>query len=304
MEYFLQQTVNGLTLGSIYGLIALGYTMVYGIVGMINFAHGEIYMIGAFISLVAFAALGFLGITWLPAAFVLVLLIAVAFTCAYGWTLERLAYRPLRNSFRLAPLISAIGASIFLQSYVQILQGARTRSLPSLLEGGFTPLHALGLDVTVSKMQLLIICMTMLLMAGVFMLVNRTRFGRAQRAVQQDKMMASRLGIRVDHVISMTFVLGAALAAAAGLLVTMYYGSVDFFIGFLAGLKAFTAAVLGGIGSVPGAILGGMLIGLIEVYWGGYVSGTYKDVSVFMALILVLLFLPTGLLGSPDSEKV
>lgn len=142
MEYFLQQTVNGLTLGSIYGLIALGYTMVYGIVGMINFAHGEIYMIGAFISLVAFAALGFLGITWLPAAFVLVLLIAVAFTCAYGWTLERLAYRPLRNSFRLAPLISAIGASIFLQSYVQILQGARTRSPPSLLEGGFTAARA------------------------------------------------------------------------------------------------------------------------------------------------------------------
>lgn len=304
MAYFLQQTVNGLTLGSIYGLIALGYTMVYGIIGMINFAHGEIYMIGAFVSLMAFAALGLIGITWAPLAIVLVLIIAILFTAAFGWAVERIAYRPLRGSFHLAPLISAIGMSIFLQNYVQLLQGARLRSLPALISGGFTLFQDGDFEVRISTIQIAIVLLTCVLMAGLTFLIENTRLGRSQRACEQDMGMAAMMGINVDRTISLTFVIGAALAAGAGLMVTLYYGSVDFFIGFLAGVKAFTAAVLGGIGSIPGAMLGGILIGLVEAYWGGYVSGAYKDVSVFAVLVLVLTVMPTGLLGKPHIQKV
>ena len=304
MAYFLQQTINGLTLGSIYGLIALGYTMVYGIVGMINFAHGEIYMIGAFVSLIAFAVLGLFGITWAPLAIVLVLLIAIVFTGAFGWAVERIAYRPLRGSFHLAPLISAIGMSIFLQNYVQLLQGARLRTLPALVSGGVTLFRENDFEVRISTIQIAIILLASLLMAALTFLIEHTRLGRSQRACEQDMGMAGMIGINVDRTISLTFVIGAALAAGAGLMVTLYYGSVDFFIGFLAGVKAFTAAVLGGIGSIPGAMLGGILIGLVEAYWGGYVSGAYKDVSVFAVLILVLTVMPTGLLGKPHIQKV
>ena len=304
MAYFLQQTINGLTLGSIYGLVALGYTMVYGIVGMINFAHGEVYMIGAFISLLAFTALGLVGITWAPLAIVLVLLIAVAFTALFGWAIERIAYRPLRGSFRLAPLISAIGVSIFLQNYVQLLQGAGLRTLPPVITGGFTIMQEGDFEVRISTIQIAVIILTVVLMAGLTYLIERTKLGRSQRACEQDMAMAGMLGIDVDRTISLTFVIGAALAAGAGLMVTLYYGSVDFFIGFLAGVKAFTAAVLGGIGSIPGAMLGGIVIGLVEAYWGGYVSGAYKDVSVFCVLILVLTVMPTGLLGRPHLQKV
>ncbi|MFJ5300156.1 branched-chain amino acid ABC transporter permease LivH [Pseudomonas sp. NPDC088368] len=304
MGYFLQQTINGLTLGAIYGLVALGYTMVYGIVGMINFAHGEVYMIGAFISLIAFTVLGLLGITWVPLAILLVLVIAVVFTALYGWAVERIAYRPLRRSFRLAPLISAIGMSIFLQNYVQILQGARTRTLPQQVSGGFTLWETNGFSVQVTIIQIAIVVLTFCLMALLFHAVERTRFGRSQRACEQDMEMAGMAGIDVGRTISITFMVGAALAAAAGLMTTLYYGSVDFFIGFLAGVKAFTAAVLGGIGSIPGAMIGGLLIGLVEAYWGGYVSGAYKDVSVFAVLILVLTVRPTGLFGRPHLEKV
>ncbi|MDR3461591.1 MAG: branched-chain amino acid ABC transporter permease LivH [Beijerinckiaceae bacterium] len=304
MAYFLQQTINGLTLGSIYGLIALGYTMVYGIVGMINFAHGEIYMIGAFVSLIAFAVLGLFGITWAPLAIVLVLLIAIVFTGAFGWAVERIAYRPLRGSFHLAPLISAIGMSIFLQNYVQLLQGARLRTLPALVSGGVTLFRENDFEVRISTIQIAIILLAGVLMAALTFLIEHTRLGRSQRACEQDMGMAGMIGINVDRTISLTFVIGAALAAGAGLMVTLYYGSVDFFIGFLAGVKAFTAAVLGGIGSIPGAMLGGILIGLVEAYWGGYVSGAYKDVSVFAVLILVLTVMPTGLLGKPHIQKV
>ncbi|WP_158811898.1 branched-chain amino acid ABC transporter permease LivH [Beijerinckia sp. L45] len=304
MAYFLQQTINGLTLGSIYGLIALGYTMVYGIVGMINFAHGEIFMIGAFISLIAFTALGLIGITWAPLAIVLVLLIAILFTAAYGWAVERIAYRPLRGSFRLAPLISAIGVSIFLQNYVQLLQGAKLRTLPITVTGGVTLFEQDGFVVRISTIQIAIILLTVSLMGVLTVLIEYTKLGRSQRACEQDMGMAGMLGIDVDRTISLTFVIGAALAAGAGLMVTLYYGSVDFFIGFLAGVKAFTAAVLGGIGSIPGAMLGGLLIGLVEAYWGGYVSGAYKDVSVFAVLILVLTVMPTGLLGKSHLQKV
>jgi branched-chain amino acid transport system permease protein len=304
MAYFLQQLINGLTLGSIYGLIAIGYTMVYGIIGMINFAHGEIYMIGAFISIIAFLVLGLIGVSYVPLALALVLLTTMLFTAVYGWTVERVAYRPLRGSFRLAPLISAIGTSIFLQNYVQILQGAREKPMLPLFQGGFTVFESGGFTVRLSYLQLLIMMVTLALMAGFTTLIRTTPLGRAQRACEQDMQMAALLGVDVDRVISMTFVMGAALAAVAGLMVTLYYGVVDFFIGFLAGVKAFTAAVLGGIGSLPGAMLGGILIGLIEAFWSGYFSVEYKDVSVFAVLILVLVFRPTGLLGRPELEKV
>lgn len=304
MAYFLQQTINGVTLGGIYGLIALGYTMVYGIVGMINFAHGEIYMIGAFITLIAFTALGVIGITWVPLALLIVLVVAAVFTGLYGWAVERVAYRPLRGSFRLAPLISAIGMSIFLQNYVQLVQGSRTRTLPQLISGGVVLWEDGGFAVQITAVQISIVVLTFCLMAALFHIVERTRFGRSQRACEQDMGMAGMAGINVNRTISMTFVIGAALAAAAGLMTTLYYGSIDFFIGFLAGVKAFTAAVLGGIGSIPGAMVGGLVIGMVEAYWGGYVSGAYKDVSVFAVLIFVLTVRPTGLLGRSYAEKV
>jgi branched-chain amino acid transport system permease protein len=304
MEYFLQQLINGVTLGAIYGLIAIGYTMVYGIIGMINFAHGEIFMIGAFISLLAFLLLAALGVSYVPLALLLVLLIAMVLTAVYGWTVERLAYRPLRRSFRLAPLISAIGMSIFLQNYVQILQGARVKPLQPVVTGGFRLLEGNGFAVSLSHLQLVIIGVTVVLMAGFTLLITRTALGRAQRACEQDRVMASLLGVNVDRTISATFVLGAALAAVAGLMFLLYYGVIEFSIGFLAGIKAFTAAVLGGIGSLPGAMLGGLLIGLIETFWSAYFSVEYKDVAAFAILVLVLIFRPSGLLGRPEVEKV
>jgi branched-chain amino acid transport system permease protein len=304
MAYFLQQLVNGLTLGAIYALIAIGYTMVYGIIGMINFAHGEIYMIGAFVSLITFFVLGAVGVTWVPLALVVVLLSAMFFTSAYGWAVERVAYRPLRGSFRLAPLISAIGMSIFLQNYVQLLQGAQVKSLPPVVTGGFRLMESGGFAVQLSYLQIIIVLVTIALMAGFSVMIAATPLGRAQRACEQDMTMAALLGVDVDRTISTTFLIGAALAAVAGMAVTLYYGVIDFFIGFLAGMKAFTAAVLGGIGSLPGAVLGGFLIGIIEAFWAGYFSSAYKDVAVFGVLVLVLIFRPSGLLGRPEIEKV
>jgi branched-chain amino acid transport system permease protein len=304
MAYFVQQLINGLTLGAIYGLIAIGYTMVYGIIGMINFAHGEIYMIGAFVALITFLVLGMLGVGFVPLMLLLVLLSAMAFTAVYGWSVERVAYRPLRHSFRLAPLISAIGMSIFLQNYVQLTQGARVKALPPVVSGGFTLMETGGFAVQVSYLQVFILLLTTVLMIAFSLVIAGTPLGRAQRACEQDMTMAALLGIDVDRTISLTFVMGAALAAVAGTMVVLYYGVIDFFIGFLAGIKAFTAAVLGGIGSLPGAMLGGLLIGLIEAFWSGYFSAEYKDVSVFVILVLVLVFRPTGLLGRPDLEKV
>ena len=304
MEYFLQQLINGVTLGAIYGLVAIGYTMVYGIIGMINFAHGEIYMIGAFIAVICFAVLGILGITWVPLALAIVLVVAMTFTAFYGWTVERIAYRPLRGSVRLAPLISAIGMSIFLQNYVQIAQGAKIKPLPPVVRGGFELVRGETFAVTLSSLQIIIVVLTVSLMAAFSWLIATTPLGRAQRACEQDRVMASLIGINIDRTISTTFVMGAMLAAVAGVMVTLYYGVVDFYIGFLAGLKAFTAAVLGGIGSLPGAMLGGLLIGLIEAFWSAYFSIEYKDVAVFSILVIVLIFRPTGLLGTPDVEKV
>jgi branched-chain amino acid transport system permease protein len=304
MEYFVQQLINGVTLGSIYGLIAIGYTMVYGIIGMINFAHGDVFMIGAFISLISFLILGVLGITWVPLALLLVLVVAMLLTSVYGWAVERLAYRPLRGSFRLAPLISAIGMSIFLQNYVQLLQGARVRPLPPVIQGGFSVMERDGFSVYLSFVQIIIVVVTVVLMGAFSMTISRTALGRAQRACEQDRVMAGLLGINVDRTISLTFVTGAGLAAVAGLMFVVYYGVIDFYIGFLAGIKAFTAAVLGGIGSLPGAMLGGLLIGLIETFWSAYFTIEYKDVAAFAILVLVLIFRPNGLLGKPEIEKV
>jgi branched-chain amino acid transport system permease protein len=304
MAYFTQQLINAITLGAIYGLIAIGYTMVYGIIGMINFAHGEVFMIGAFISLIGFMICASVGISSAPIAIVLVLLLAMSFSAVYGWAIERTAYRPLRGSFRLAPLISAIGVSIALQNYVQLTQGARPKPGGQVVSGGFTLFSTDGFDVRITWLQIIIVVVTIALMAGFTWLITRTSLGRQQRACEQDMKMASLLGVNVDRTISLTFVLGAALAAVAGMLFLMYYGVVDFFIGFLAGIKAFTAAVLGGIGSLPGAMLGGLLIGLIEVFWAAYFSSEYKDVAVFVILVLVLIFRPSGLLGKPEIEKV
>src|SRR5262245_40033737 len=239
MEYFLQQLINGVTLGSIYGLIAIGYTMVYGIIGMINFAHGDIFMVGAFIALIAFLALIAIGITAVPLALFLVLLIAMGLTALYGWTVERIAYRPLRHSFRLAPLISAIGMSIILTNFVQVAQGARVKPLPPLITGGHTLLETDGFAVHLSNIQIMVVLTTVALMAAFSWLVANTRLGRDMRACEQDLRMASLLGVDTDRTISLTFVIGAALASVAGIMYLLYYGVIDFFIGFVAGIKAF-----------------------------------------------------------------
>ena len=266
MAYFLQQLINGLTLGAIYGLIALGYTMVYGIIGMINFAHGDVFMVGAFLSLISFVVLSQLGLNSAVLAIVVALLFSMGFAAVYGWTIERIAYRPLRGSFILY--------------------------------------RSDGFDVRLSYLQVVIIILTAVLMLAFTLLIQKTSLGRAQRACEQDRGMAALLGVNVDRTISLTFVIGAMLAAVAGLMFDLYYGVIDFFIGFLAGIQAFTAAVLGGIGSLPGAILGGLLIGLIQSFWSAYFSVEYKDVAVFVILVLVLIFRPSGLLGRPEIEKV
>ncbi len=307
MEYFTQQLINGLTLGSIYGLIAIGYTMVYGIIGMIHFAHGDIFMVGAFISLILIVLLGITGgwaIALLLLALIAVLLMAMLLTSVWGWTVERVPYRPLRASFRLAPLISAIGMSTFLFNLVQNVQGARVKPLPPVISGGYTIMDSNGFSVIISNMQILIIATTITLMALFSYVISATSLGRSQRACEQDRTMAALTGVNVDRTISLTFVIGAALAAVAGMLFLLYYGVIDFYIGFLAGIKAFTAAVLGGIGSLPGAMLGGLIIGLIEVFWSAYFSVEYKDVAAFSILAIVLIFLPSGLLGRPEIEKV
>ncbi|WP_237479563.1 branched-chain amino acid ABC transporter permease [Lichenibacterium dinghuense] len=305
MDIFLQAMINGVTLGSIYGLIAIGYTMVFGIIGMVNFAHGDVFMLSAFVALILFLILTqILGVANVAVAFVIVLIGAMAITALWNWAIERVAYRPLRGSFRLAPLISAIGMSIFLSNMVQVIQGPRNKTIPPMFEKTIALTSGGSYDVTLSYKQIVIMVSTTVLMAAFWYLVQRTPLGRAQRACEQDRKMASLLGIDVDRTISLTFVIGAALAAVAGVLYLSYYGVVSFADGFVPGVKAFTAAVLGGIGSLPGAVLGGLLIGLIEVLWSTYVSTDYKDVAAFSILAITLIFMPTGLLGRPEIEKV
>ena len=304
MEYFLQQLINSLTLGSIYGLIAIGYTMVYGIIGMINFAHGDVFMIGSFVSLIAMVILGVGTGAFLPLALLVVLFAAILITSAYGWTLERVAYRPLRGSFRLAALITALGASIFLQNFVQVSQGAKIKPIQPVIKGGFTFFENGSLVVSLSYLQIFIIIITVILLSIFSYIISKTPLGRSQRACEQDLTMSKLLGINVDKTISITFIIGASLASVAGMMFVLYYGVIDFFIGFLTGIKAFTAAVLGGIGSIPGAVIGGLLIGLIETFWSAYFTIEYKDVAVFSILVIVLIFRPYGILGKPEVEKV
>ena len=305
MDIFIQQLINGITLGSIYGLIAIGYTMVFGIIGMVNFAHGDVFMVSAFFGLIAFLVLtSWIGIGSITLALLIVLIVAMVLTSVLSWGIERLAYRPLRGSFRLAPLISAIGMSIFLSNFVQVAQGPRNKSIPPLLRGEFVLMDGGGYQVTLSYKQIMVWVVTAALLACFWWVVSRTALGRAQRACEQDQKMAALLGVDVDRTISITFVIGAALAAVAGTMYLMYYGVISFADGFTPGVKAFTAAVLGGIGSLPGAVIGGLLIGLVETLWSAYFSIDYKDVAAFSILAIVLIFLPQGLLGRPEVEKV
>ncbi|HQT66801.1 MAG: branched-chain amino acid ABC transporter permease LivH [Rhodospirillales bacterium 20-60-12] len=304
MAYALQQLINGITLGMIYGLIAVGYTMVYGIIGMINFAHGDVFMVGAYVGIIVLTAFSGMGLTAVPLGLLVALILAAGLCAIYGYTIERVAYRPLRGSFRLAPLISAIGMSILLENFVQTSQGAKERAIPSLIPGGITLMNENGFVVQLAWMQIAIVITTLVVLGIFTYLVTKTPLGRAMRAVEQDAKMAALLGIDTNRTISMTFVIGAALAAVAGIMFLLYYGVIDFYIGFDAGIKAFTAAVLGGIGSLPGAVLGGLLIGLIEAFWSGYATVAYKDVAVYSILAIVLMFMPTGLLGRNDVEKV
>ncbi len=297
---FLQQLINGLTVGAIYALIALGYTMVYGILEFINFAHGEVYMLGAYLGIIALGLLTQWGVTGWTLAPLLVIVFAMVWAAAWGGTIETVAYRPLRAAPRLSPLISALGVSIFLQNFVMLTQGARDQVFRRelLFSSDF---NACGLSLascTVSYTQLLIIGTALALMTGLTLFINRTKLGRAMRATAQDQRMARLCGVNVDGIIRLTFVIGSALGAAAGVLVALYYGVVNFHIGYVAGLKAFIAAVAGGIGSIPGAMLGGLLLGLAESFGAGYLSSQYKDVYAFVILIVVLLVRPQGILGN------
>ncbi|MCE2453694.1 MAG: branched-chain amino acid ABC transporter permease [Nitrospinae bacterium] len=289
---FAQQLVNGLVVGAVYALIALGYTLVYGILQLINFAHGEIYMIGAYVGIAVLAVLGTMGLTQtsLALSIVLVFLIPMIYCAA--------AYRPLRGAPRLSPLISAIGMSLFLQNYVQVVQGARDKAFPNLLELGSFQLFG----AYVNGLQIFILVLALGLMAALQLFIKKTKLGKAMRATAQDRTMASLVGVNVNRVIAVTFAIGSVLAAVAGVMVGMYYGIVNHHIGFVAGMKAFTAAVLGGIGNVTGAFLGGFLLALLESFWAGYVSAVYKDVFAFMVLVVVLIFRPEGILGGSGGE--
>ncbi|HCP28944.1 MAG TPA: high-affinity branched-chain amino acid ABC transporter permease LivH [Pseudomonas sp.] len=301
---FLQQLVNGLTLGSVYGLIAIGYTMVYGIIGMINFAHGEVYMIGSYVAFIALAGLAMMGIHSLPILMTVAFVATIFVTSAYGYSIERVAYRPLRNSNRLIPLISAIGMSIFLQNTVLLSQDSKDKSIPNLIPGSFSFGPGGAEEVLVSYMQVLVFVVTLVAMTLLTLFISRSRLGRACRACAEDIKMANLLGINTNNIIALTFVIGAALAAVAAVLLSMQYGVINPNAGFLVGLKAFTAAVLGGIGSIPGAMLGGLVLGVAEAFGADIFGDQYKDVVAFGLLVLVLLFRPTGILGRPEVEKV
>jgi len=300
MEYFIELLFSGLTRGAIYALIALGYTMVYGIIGLINFAHGEIYMIGAYTALIAASVLTLLDLP-LPTVLTLTALASALWAAAYGWTVERFAYRPLRNAPRLSPLISAIGMSILLQNFVILAQTADFQPFPALIpEFAWLEPYAAIIGTT----DLVILAVSTLAMILLTLLIKYTRTGMAMRATAQDQKMALLVGINVDRIISITFVIGSALAAIGGLLIATHVGQINCAIGFIAGIKAFTAAVLGGIGSIPGAVLGSFVLGLTEAFAAGYVASDYEDVFAFCLLVLILIFRPAGLLGRAAIDKV
>ncbi len=303
VDTFIQQLVNGLTLGSVYGLIAIGYTMVYGIIGMINFAHGEVYMVSAYLAAISIAVLTFFGVDSFPLVILGTLIFTIVVTGVYGLAIERVAYKPLRNSTRLAPLISAIGISLILQNYVQISQGARQQGIPTMLEGTLRFSVGEGF-VMITHTKLFILAAAVIGMLALTFVIKNTRLGRMCRATQQDRKMAQILGINTDRIISYVFVIGASMGALAGVLITLNYGTFDFYAGFIIGIKAFTAAVLGGIGSLPGAMLGGLILGVAEAQFSGVVNSDYKDVFSFSLLVLILIFRPQGLLGRPQVTKV
>jgi branched-chain amino acid transport system permease protein len=300
MEYFLELFLSGLIRGSIYALIALGYTMVYGIIELINFAHGEIYMIGAFTALIVASVLTMLG--WNQIAIILLAsLVAVIYSSAYGYTVEKIAYQPLRGAPRLSALISAIGMSLFLQNYVLLAQTSDFMPFPSLIpEFKFMEPY----EHIVSSSEIVILATTTLVMILLAFLIKFTRMGKAMRATAQDREMAMLVGVDVDRIISFTFIVGSATAALGGVLIASHIGQINFYIGFLAGIKAFVAAVLGGIGSIPGAVVGSLVLGWTESFFTGYVSSDYEDVFAFLFLVLILIFRPEGIMGRSETEKV
>lgn len=300
MDYFLELFFSGLTRGSIYALIALGYTMVYGVIGLINFAHGEVYMIGAFTALICASVLGLWGFNPLS-VLVISSFTAMIWAAAYGFTIERIAYRPLRYAPRLSPLISAIGMSIFLQNFVLLAQTPDFVPFPSLIAdfSWMEPYRSV-----IGTTDLVILITTSMVMVLLTALIKGTRIGKAMRAAAQDRQMALLLGVDVNRVISLTFILGSVLAAIGGVLIASHIGQINFAIGFLAGIKAFTAAVLGGIGSVPGAVLGSLILGWTESFATGYIASDYEDVFAFALLVLILIFRPAGILGRHYNPKV
>lgn len=276
--------------------------MVYGILELINFAHGEIYMLGAYLGIIILGFLTAAGLTAysLPLSVFITLLLTIVFCSSYGFTIEKIAYKPLRSAQRLSPLISAIGVSIFLQNYVMLTQGATDKVFPSVIgDSGFV-----FFSTRVTYLQAAIIIVSCVIMAMLHIFVMKTKTGKAMRSVAQDKVMSSLVGIDIDRVISITFILGSGLAAVAGIMVAMYYGLVNYSIGYSAGIKAFTAAVLGGIGSIPGAMLGGVVLGILESLGASYISSEYKDAYAFVMLVLILLVKPEGLLGRRAEEKI
>lgn len=294
MEQFLQQIINGISLGSIYALIALGYTMVYGIIKLINFAHCDVYMIGAYI--------GYFCMTYFHLGLIPSILIAMAFCTLMGVLIEKIAYKPLRNATRIAVLITAIGVSLFLEYGTMAIVKAKVRTYPEMT-GMMTNTFSLG-NITISMQQILIVVTTVILMIILQFIVKKTKIGKAMRAVSLDQDAAELMGINVNTTISFTFALGSALAGAAGVLVGVYYNSINPLMGVIPGLKAFIAAVFGGIGIIPGAMIGGYFIGSIEVLVSGYGNSMYRDAVVFAILILILIVKPAGLLGRNTREKV
>ncbi len=305
----IQQVINGITIGAFYALVALGYTMVYGVLKLINFAHGDLFMWGAYLGLTGLSALVALigrGSAWMVVPVMLVVMFTIGLV---GVLVERVAYRPLRTAGRLAPVISALGVAFILESLARNVYGASWKTYPNViaLTGRITigrPELGHGTGASISVMQIIVLAVSFLLMGGLYLFIQRTRIGTAMRAVSLDHDVSRLMGIDVNRIIAIVFLIGPGLGGAAGMIVGLYYGSFDFTLGWVFGLKAFIAAILGGIGNIPGAMLGGMILGIVETLGSGYISPQWKDVIAYLILILILIFRPTGLLGERVAEKL